>query len=318
MCLRGFLRTPFSTIAPQRVPIERANKVELARRRHEDHDQDISFGARPFILCGLPNRKQPPETRNYSRRNGHFFLEIVGHPDYGDFPVRTRQAGAPLARNGSGPTTVAGRAIWQRGERSCVEWGICPPTALITGGCKMAFGGSLPVQFSSARKTSFGNRKLWDCSHRTLFRPDAVVVPKARIPNPGKSRRTQGHPRTGILGGFEEPPDTGGHRSGAPCWLTIQGLPRPVHWLTWTLLQGEKPTAPFTLFLVRQAWRANWASGKTMLASASSASESREWLELVKLYWPDCPATVTKNGAFLQVEPGMSVLSRAGRVRTAS
>ena len=33
----------------------------------------------------------------------------------------------------------------------------------------------------------------------------------------------------------------------------------------------------------------------------------REWLELVRLCWPECPATVTKNGAFLQVEPATSI-----------
>ena len=70
--------------APVSAPaLQRAGRIELVRRRREENDQDISFGARPFILCGLPIRRLPPEALRYSRRNGRFFLEIVGHPDYG-------------------------------------------------------------------------------------------------------------------------------------------------------------------------------------------------------------------------------------------
>jgi len=43
----------------------------------------VAFGARPFILCGLPIRRLPTDALRYSRRNGRFFLEIIGHPDYG-------------------------------------------------------------------------------------------------------------------------------------------------------------------------------------------------------------------------------------------
>src|SRR3984957_11932872 len=45
--------------------------------------QELSFGARPFILCGLPIRRLPIGTLSYTRRNGRFFLEIVGHPEFG-------------------------------------------------------------------------------------------------------------------------------------------------------------------------------------------------------------------------------------------
>ena len=45
--------------------------------------QELSFGARPFILCGLPIRRLPARTLTYTRRNGRFYLEIVGHPEFG-------------------------------------------------------------------------------------------------------------------------------------------------------------------------------------------------------------------------------------------
>jgi hypothetical protein len=71
---------------PEREPTQvhrRANAVETIRRNRIEATQDLSFGARPFILCGLPIRRLPPGTLTYTRRNGRFYLEVVGHPQYG-------------------------------------------------------------------------------------------------------------------------------------------------------------------------------------------------------------------------------------------
>ena len=37
----------------------RVDKVESIRRARTEGTQDLSFGARPFILCGLPIRRLP-------------------------------------------------------------------------------------------------------------------------------------------------------------------------------------------------------------------------------------------------------------------
>ena len=63
--------------------LRRSNAVEAIRRNRADATQDLSFGARPFILCGLPIRQLPAGTLTYTRRNGRFYLEVVGHPKYG-------------------------------------------------------------------------------------------------------------------------------------------------------------------------------------------------------------------------------------------
>lgn len=38
---------------------------------------------RPFVLCGLPLRRPPQAQLLYTRRNGKFFLQIAGHPQFG-------------------------------------------------------------------------------------------------------------------------------------------------------------------------------------------------------------------------------------------
>jgi len=57
--------------------------IELVRLRRETRDQKLCFSSRPFVLCGLPFRPLPKTQLLYERRNGHFVLQIAGHPDYG-------------------------------------------------------------------------------------------------------------------------------------------------------------------------------------------------------------------------------------------
>ncbi|MGH9656866.1 MAG: replication protein RepA, partial [Bryobacteraceae bacterium] len=53
------------------------------RDLRDQQRQDLAFHSRPFVLCGLPIRRPAPGTLKYSRRNGRFVLEIIGHPDFG-------------------------------------------------------------------------------------------------------------------------------------------------------------------------------------------------------------------------------------------
>ena len=69
------------TASPQVV--RRCDAADEIRRKRAEGNQELSFGARPFILCGLPIRRLPPGVQTYTRRNGKFFLEIVGQPDHG-------------------------------------------------------------------------------------------------------------------------------------------------------------------------------------------------------------------------------------------
>ena len=43
----------------------------------------MGFTSRPFVLCGLPVRRPPAGQLVYERRNGHFTLQVTGHPEFG-------------------------------------------------------------------------------------------------------------------------------------------------------------------------------------------------------------------------------------------
>jgi hypothetical protein len=58
-------------------------KFQLIRDKREHRRQEISYNARPFVLCGLPLRRPPNNQLIYTRRNGNFLLEITAHPRFG-------------------------------------------------------------------------------------------------------------------------------------------------------------------------------------------------------------------------------------------
>jgi hypothetical protein len=44
--------------------------IELIRLKREQRNQSLCFSSRPFVLCGLPVRRLPPDQLLYERRNG--------------------------------------------------------------------------------------------------------------------------------------------------------------------------------------------------------------------------------------------------------
>jgi hypothetical protein len=79
----GILRDQFPDLIVSRQKLKQAERVQLIRQRREEANQTLCFSSRPFVLCGLPVRRLPKDQLLYERRNGHFVLQVTGHPDFG-------------------------------------------------------------------------------------------------------------------------------------------------------------------------------------------------------------------------------------------
>ena len=77
------LREQHPDLVISRQKLEQVRGIELVRIRREQQSQDLCFNSRPFVLCGLPVRRLPKDQLLYERRNGHFVLQVTGHPDFG-------------------------------------------------------------------------------------------------------------------------------------------------------------------------------------------------------------------------------------------
>ena len=63
--------------------LKKLEAIQLVREKRENRCQEISYNARPFVLCGLPVRQPPKDQLIHTRRNGNFLLEITADPRFG-------------------------------------------------------------------------------------------------------------------------------------------------------------------------------------------------------------------------------------------
>ena len=80
--------------------------ISLVRKNREAGTQRLAFSFRPFVLCGLPIRRPPAGQLLYERRNGHFVLQLTGHPDFG----------LPFGQDRLVPIMLATMAVQQKSQ----------------------------------------------------------------------------------------------------------------------------------------------------------------------------------------------------------
>jgi hypothetical protein len=55
------LRETHAEFVLSRYRLKQADEIALVHTNRESGQQSLAFTSRPFILCGLPVRKQPPD-----------------------------------------------------------------------------------------------------------------------------------------------------------------------------------------------------------------------------------------------------------------
>ncbi len=63
--------------------LKQLDTIHLVRHQRENHQQQLAFHTRPFVLCGLPVRRPPKSQLVHVRHSGKFFLHVAAHPDFG-------------------------------------------------------------------------------------------------------------------------------------------------------------------------------------------------------------------------------------------
>ena len=73
------LKRHFPDLAVSKQKLRRADAIACVRMKRQEASQNLGFASRPFVLCGLPQSGHVL----HERRNGHFLLQVTGHPSYG-------------------------------------------------------------------------------------------------------------------------------------------------------------------------------------------------------------------------------------------
>ena len=77
------LRNFRSGLVVSKKLLRRAEVITCVRLKRQEANQNLGFASRPFVLCGLPVKRPQPGQLLHERRNGHFLLQVTGHPGYG-------------------------------------------------------------------------------------------------------------------------------------------------------------------------------------------------------------------------------------------
>lgn len=290
------------------------NSVLLIREQRHQRKQELAFNARPFVLCGLPLRRPASDQLTHTRRNGKFFLQVIGHPQFG----------LPYGQDRLIPIWVATMAVRQRSR--IVHFGTASEVLdffhlfkdgkryhRIMEGFQQIFAATIFFgtndQTSGSLVVDWARFHLFDPVHLWFHKSDSKPVALATSENSVILSKSF----------YEE----------------IDKHPIPVEREVVAMLANAPGVLDLYLWLVWKTWSINGRGLRIPLFTTGGLADqlgTREycadrffrrklshWLSEIKALWPDCPAEISKDGQILVVNsskkhPAISCGKTAGQI----
>ena len=284
--------------------LRQANGMALVRLQREKGDQNLCFSSRPFVLCGLPVRPLLPGQLLYERRNGNLVLQITGHPEFG----------VPYGQDRIVPIFLATLAVRQKSQtirfRSASE--MLATFGLQKGGKEYRrLIGSFERIFGA---TMFFGTESLTARARVVQRSRFNFLREAQIwyNRSPKEQSCLDEFENVIVLSDEFYTEIMGHP--VPTDLEVvkvltasPGLLDLFMWLSYRcfMAKGEESIPIFGPFgLVAQIGSAEYARPRRL------REKLNEWLEIIRLMWPQCPARISADSEKLIVAPDTAILAR--------
>jgi hypothetical protein len=282
--------------------LRQSEAIQLVRANRESDRQNLGFSSRPFVLCGLPVKRPATGCLLHERRNGQFVLQVTGHPSYG----------LPWGQDRLIPIFLSTLAIRQQTPR--ITFGSAAEM-LDTFGLQQ--GGSQYRRLIGSFQRIFGTTIFFGTNtqreHAAVFhRARFNFMTEARI---WYSRNTNEKLLPGDCQNMivlsEEfyreildhpiPTDLEAAKalSSSPAALDL------FMWLSYRCFtaRGKERVPLFGDFgLISQLGSVEYARPRKFREKLEG------WLDLVRTMWPDCPASIDKDGAGLLVDRAHAVL----------
>ena len=293
-----------SDLIVSKQKLRQADGMALVRLKREKGEQNLCFSSRPFVLCGLPVRPLPPGQLIYERRNGNLLLQITGHPEFG----------VPYGQDRIVPIFLATLAVRQKSQtirfRSASEM-------LATFGLQK--GGKEYRRLIASFERIFGATMFFGTESLTAR---ARVVQRSRFNflreaqiwynrSPDEQSCLDDIENVIVLSDefyteiMAHPVPT--DLEAVKVLTASPGLLDLFMWLSYRcfMAKGEESIPIFGPFgLVAQIGSAEYARPRRM------REKLNEWLEIIRLMWPQCPARISADGERLIVAHSTAVLAR--------
>jgi hypothetical protein len=269
--------------------------AEVQERRWQ-YKSERAYSARPFVLCGIPVRRPAKHILEYSRQNGRFRLRVIGHPDYG----------LPFGQDRLLLIWIATMAIWQKSREIRFR-----SAATIL----KAFG--LPKDGRYYKRLIAGFERIFYstfffCSDQQLGEVTVIERQSFRFVRDARLWYTE----TGASASANSSHASAGNVIvlSEEFWREIQDHPIPVDLGIVKALADSPGNLDLYVWLVWRCWTAKGPVNVPMfgpegLVSQLGVSESLrerdfrrqivQWLNVIRLLWPDCPAALSESGTWL-------------------
>ncbi|HTU44024.1 MAG TPA: replication protein RepA [Bryobacteraceae bacterium] len=274
------------------------------RLKREEGKQNVGFSSRPFVLCGLPVRKPPANELLYERRNGNFLLLITGHPTYG----------LPFGQERIVPIYLATLAVRQQSQtirfRTAAE--MLETFGMHKGGkeyrrlvaaFERIFGATIffgtdtlngrAKVVQRSRFSFFNEAQIWysrdpdQCPLSDQF--ENIIVLRDQF-----SQEINSHPIPADLEGVKV-------LAGAPAVLDL------FMWLSYRCFVAKGQEA---IPLLGPAGLAGHIGSVEYSRPRRFREKLDEWLDAIRVLWPECPARISSDGASLIVDQARAVLQQ--------
>jgi hypothetical protein len=276
------------------------------RWKREEGKQNVGFSSRPFVLCGLPVRKPPQGDMLYERRNGNFVLQVTGHPHYG----------LPFGQDRIVPIYLATLAVRQQSQtirfRTAAEMletfgmqrGGKEYRRLIAAferifGATIFFGtdgcGVKAKVVQRSRFSFFSEAQIW-YSHDPEQCPLSDQFENVIVLSDEFYREISSHPIPADLEAVKV-------LAGAPAVLDL------FMWLSYRCFVAKGPE---TIPLLGPFGLASQIGSIEYARPRRFREKLEEWLDSIRVLWPECPAQISSDGLSLIVNRAQAVLAKAG------
>lgn len=278
-----------------RQTLRQLDGIELVQIRREQGKQEVGFSSRPFVLCGLPLRRPPAGQLVFERRNGHFLLQVTGHPDYG----------LPFGQDRIVPIFLATLAVRQQSQvirfRSASE--MLDTFGMQKGGkqyrrlvaaLERVFGATIFFRtdtllggakvFHTARFNFFREARIWYAGRQSGF-PRSERFENVIVLSDEFYKEVMAHPI---------PTDLDAVRvlHAAPGILDL------FVWLSYRCFtsRGDEQLPLFGTFgLASQLGSVEYSRPRRF------RMKLEEWLRVISAIWPECPARISADGKTLRI-----------------
>jgi hypothetical protein len=280
--------------------------IEVVRTNRSAGTQDRGFASRPFVLCGLPIKRPAAGYLLHERRNGHFVLQVTGHPEYG----------LPWGQDRLVPLFLATLAVRQQSRRVTFD-----SAAAMLDTFGMQQGGSQYRRLIEAFQRVFGATIFFGTNTQLKAAP---VFHQVRFNFMSEARIWYGRnfEQSNLPGDCQNiivlAPEFYGEVTSHPIPTDLQAAkalsctPAALDLFTWLsyrcfIAKGEERIPLFGEFgLVSQLGSGEYRRPRKFRECLEN------WLGLVKALWPACPARISDDGVRLIVAPATAMAASGG------